>query len=96
MTYTPEVIKTLLNKLVSPKWNGILDYDVSFETHDDTRKSYAMVDITFDLEKYWENYDKGNYDYNMEMNDEIRQDVINALKYLGIYNSITEIYVIES
>jgi hypothetical protein len=81
--------------LVFTKWDGIVDYDIKIETHDDTGKEYVMVDITFDIEQYWKNYDKGEYDYHTEMDDDISQDVTDALKYLGIYKSITEIYVIE-
>jgi hypothetical protein len=105
MNPSPEIIKNLLETLVSPSWDGIVDYGLEYEKHDDTGQTFLIVDVIFNIDDYWnknfsirktkagmegrEIYDTSDMDY------EVSRDVKSALKYLGINNSIVEIYVIE-
>ncbi len=102
MNPSPEIVKNLLETLVSPSWDGIVDYGLKYEKHDDTGQTFLMVDVIFDIDDYWnknfsirkikssmEGYDTSDMDY------EISRDVKSALKYLGINHSIVEVYVIE-
>ena len=102
MNPSPEIIKNLLETLVSPSWDGIVDYGLEYEKHDDTGQTFLMVDVIFDINDYWtknfsirktkssmEGYNTSDMDY------EISRDVKSALKYLGINHSIVDVYVIE-
>ena len=87
------MIKKVLEHLVSPKWNGIVEYEIEPSTHDDTGVLHYMIDVIFDINKYWKIYHSGEYDYSREMNEEIAVDVRNAVRYLGINKVIIEIFV---
>ena len=93
MEASTEMIKRVLEHLVSPKWNGIVEYKIHPFTHDDTGVVYYMIDVIFDINKYWKIYHSGEYDYSREMNEEIAVDVRNAVRYLGINKVIIEIFV---
>jgi hypothetical protein len=93
MEVSPQMIERVLEHLVSPKWDGIMEYDTTIDMHDDTYDVYYIIDVMFDIETYWKTYHSGDYDYPGEMNDEIEDDVRNAMKYLGINKVIVEIYV---
>jgi hypothetical protein len=93
MEASTEMIKRVLEHLVSPKWNGIVEYEIEPSTHDDTGVVYYMVDVIFDIDKYWSIYHAGEYDYPGEMDEEVAVDVRNAMKYLGINKVIIEIFV---
>jgi len=104
MDVTPIMIEKLLNKLVSPKWDGIVDYDIKIETHDDTGEEYVMVDIIFNIEKYYNHFSLKSINNNFndprmyntsDMDYEITKDVQSALKYLGVKKSYVEVYTIE-
>ena len=47
-----KTIQTVLGKLVSPKYNIDIRYDINFEKHDDTGEEYVMVDAYIDREDY--------------------------------------------
>ena len=87
-----EIIKDLLETLVSPKFNGILEYGIEYSTHDDTGDTWLMVDVIFDMKKYIEQWQlKDNFD------DYVITEVRNTIKYLSFNprRVIVEIYVIE-
>ena len=88
----PEFIVKFLNKFITPKWNGILEYNVSFSTDDETGEIYLMIDVIFDADEYWKTYDSGEYDYSGEMDYDIESDIRRNLKYLNIDRSYIEIY----
>jgi hypothetical protein len=93
METSTEMIKRVLEHLVSPKWNGIVEYEIEPSTHDDTGVLYHMIDVIFDINKYWKKYHAGEYDYSDQMDAEIEADVRNAVKYLGINTTFVTIYV---
>ena len=55
-----------------------------------------MIDVIFDVDKYWKKYHSGEYDYSDQMDAEIESDVKNAVRYLGINKTFVTIYVIDS
>lgn len=89
---SPEIIKDLLKTLVSPKFDGILEYGIEYSTHDDTGDTWLMVDVIFDMKKYNEQWQlKDNFD------DYVITEVRNTIKYLSFNprRVIVEVYVIE-
>jgi hypothetical protein len=87
-----EIIKDLLETLVSPKFDGILEYGIEYSTHDDTGDTWLMVDVIFDMKKYNEQWQlKDNFD------DYVITEVRNTIKYLSFNprRVIVDIYVIE-
>jgi hypothetical protein len=94
MEASTEMIKRVLEHLVSPKWNGIVEYGIETSTHDDTGVEYYMIDVIFDITGYWATYHAGNYDYSDQMDEEISDDVRNAVKYLGINKTFVTLYVV--
>ena len=93
MEASTEMIKRVLEHLVSPKWNGIVEYKIEPSKHDDTGVLYYMIDVIFDIKKYWKKYHAGEYDYSDQMDAEIEADVRNAVKYLGVNATFVTIYV---
>ena len=89
---SPEIIKDLLETLVSPKFDGIVEYGIEYSTHDDTGDTWLMVDVIFDMKKYNEQWQlKDNLD------DDVITEVRSTIKYLSFNprRVIVEIYVIE-
>jgi hypothetical protein len=95
METSTEMIRKVLKHLVSPKWSGIVEYDVSVDKHDDTGVVYSMIDVVFDIVEYWLPIYSGVYKNSSDMDEDISADVRKSLKYLGISinNVIVEIYV---
>jgi len=93
MEVSTEMIKRVLEHLVSPKWNGIVEYDISVDKHDDTGVVYSMIDVVFDIVEYWAPIYSGVYKNSSDMDEDISADVRKSLKYLGINTVIVEIYV---
>lgn len=93
-------VKTVLTSLISPKLNGMVNFEVSTETHDDTGELYVIVDVNVENANYWIIYDGGYYNdgegYNSpsDFDDDIVKDVKDVLKYLGIQKSIVEVYAV--
>lgn len=85
MNVTPEIAKSLLIKLVSPNFDGILDYRIKLE------EMYTDVDIVFDEKKY----DKLKKQYNDDIvfYNEIRRFVKNVLKLIGLKGIYTNIVI---
>jgi len=93
METSTEMIERVLEHLVSPKWDGIVEYIIEPSTHDDTGVVHYMIDVIFEINMYYKTYHAGQYDFSHEMDADISIDVKNAVKYLGIYNSIVDIFV---
>ena len=93
MEVSTEMIKRVLEHLVSPKWSGIVEYDISVDKHDDTGVVYSMIDVVFDIVEYWAPIYSGVYKNSSDMDEDISADVRKSLKYLGINTVIVEIYV---
>jgi len=93
METSTEMIKRALEHLVSPKWNGIVEYKIEPYTHDDTGVLYYMIDVIFDIDTYWKTLYSREYGHSSEMDEDISDNVRTAVKYLGINNVIVEIYV---
>jgi hypothetical protein len=93
MEASTKMIKRVLEHLVSPKWNGIVEYQIEPSTHDDTGVVHYMIDVIFDIAGYWATYDAGGYNDSSQMDGEIETDVKNAVKYLGINKTFVAIYV---
>ena len=79
-------IETLLGKLVSPKYNLDIRYDINFEKHDDTGEEYVMVDAYIEREDYLREVKKGNFHSEV-----LEYEIRDALKYLGVTKSYTEV-----
>ena len=93
MEVSTEMIEKVLEHLVSSKWNGIVEYKIESSKHDDTGVLYYMIDVIFDINWYWAIFESCDYENHGIMDENISDDVKNAVKYLGINNVIVEIYV---
>jgi len=93
MEVSTEMIEKVLEHLVSSKWNGIVEYKIESSKHDDTGVLYYMIDVIFDINWYWAIFESRDYENYGIMDENISDDVKNAVKYLGINNVIVEIYV---
>ena len=81
-----KTIQTVLGKLVSPKYNLDIRYDINFEKHDDTGEEYVMVDAYIDREDYIREVKKGNFHSEV-----LEYEIRDALKYLGVTKSYVEV-----
>ena len=89
-----DVIRKVLDKLVTPKYPKIIDYDVQMEM-DENSSLITTVDVFFDSDGYWNTYNNGDYDYTGEFEADIEDTVLNALKYLGLNKRVyTAVYII--
>ena len=90
-----EAIRKVLDKLVTPKYPKIIDYDVEIEM-DENNSLITVVVVYFESDGYWETYRNGDYDYTGEFEAEIEYAVLDALKYLGLNRRIyTAVYIIN-
>jgi hypothetical protein len=96
MDMNPEIIVKFLNKIVTPKWNGILEYIISFYADDETGEIYPKIKVIYDADEYWKTYDSGEYDYPGEMEYDIESDIRRVLKYLSIDECYVEINEIDA
>ena len=90
-----DAIKKVLDKLVTPKYPKIINYDVEMEM-DENNSLITVVVVYFESDGYWETYRNGDYDYTGEFESDIEFAVIDALKYLGLNRRIyTAVYIIN-
>ena len=92
MINSPSAVISVLDRLVSPKYEFAVDYDVSFEEHDDTGEVWCVIDVTLDHNIFLRMFDEGGYDSVPMFEYDLDTDIKNALKYLGIYKSIITFY----
>lgn len=90
-----EIIKDLLKTLVSPQFDGIEDYIISYDKHDDTGETWVMVDVIFNKEDYnRQNIEKryfSFFDFDYEVIDAVKK----CLRYLNLNKVAVMNYVIE-
>ena len=98
MEITKSSIEDLLNNLVKPMCDGIVEIEVdSLSLFDDPNLTelYPTISVIYDQKKYNEelqDYDGYNY-YDLE--NKVTKEVQSTLKYFNIHNSIVDFYVIE-
>jgi hypothetical protein len=97
MEVTKEAIEDLLNNLVNPMFDGIVEIEVdSLSLFDDPNLTqlYPTISIIYDKEKYMEELSGDMTSHNYELEDKVTKEVQSALKYFNIHNSIVDFYTI--
>jgi hypothetical protein len=97
MEITKEAIEDLLNNLVKPMFDGIVEIEVdSLSLFDDPnlKELYPTISIVYDKEKYMEELSGDITSYNYELEDKVTKEVQSTLKYFNIHNSIVDFYTI--
>jgi hypothetical protein len=97
MEITKEAIEDLLNNLVKPMFDGIVEIEVdSLSLFDDPNLTqlYPTISIIYDKEKYIEKLSGDMTSHNYELEDKVTKEVQSALKYFNIHNSIVDFYTI--
>ena len=97
MEVTKEAIEDLLNNLVKPMFDGIVQIEVdSLSLFDDPNLTqlYPTISIIYDKEKYMEELSGDMTSHNYELEDKVTKEVQSTLKYFNIHNSIVDSYTI--
>ena len=97
MEVTKEAIEDLLNNLVKPMFDGIVEIEVdSLSLFDDPNLTqlYPTISIIYDKEKYMEELSGDMTSHNYELEDKVTKEVQSTLKYFNIHNSIVDSYTI--
>jgi hypothetical protein len=97
MEITKEAIEDLLNNLVKPMFDGIVEIEVdSLSLFDDPnlKELYPTISIVFDKKKYMKGLELHWGSYNYELEDKVTKEVQSTLKYFNIHNSIVDFYTI--
>jgi len=97
MEVTKEAIEDLLNNLVKPMFDGIVEIEVdSLSLFDDPNLTqlYPTISIIYDKEKYIEELSGDMTSHNYELEDKVTKEVQSTLKYFNIHNSIVDLYTI--
>ena len=97
MEITKEAIEDLLNNLVKPMFDGIVEIEVdSLSLFDDPNLTqlYPTISIIYDKEKYMEELSGDMTSHNYELEDKVTKEVQSTLKYFNIHNSIVDFYTI--
>ena len=97
MEITKEAIEDLLNNLVKPMFNGIVEIEVdSLSLFDDPnlKELYPTISIIYDKDKYMEELSGDMTSHNYELEDKVTKEVQSTLKYFNIHNSIVDFYTI--
>jgi hypothetical protein len=97
MEITKEAIEDLLNNLVKPMFDGIVEIEVdSLSLFDDPNLTqlYPTISIIYDKEKYIEELSGDMTSHNYELEDKVTKEVQSTLKYFNIHNSIVDFYTI--
>ena len=97
MEVTKESIEDLLNSLVKPMFDGIVEIEVdSLSLFDDPNLTqlYPTISIIYDKEKYMEELSGDMTSHNYELEDKVTKEVQSTLKYFNIHNSIVDFYTI--
>jgi hypothetical protein len=97
MEITKEAIEDLLNNLVKPMFDGIVEIEVdSLSLFDDPNLTqlYPTISIIYDKDKYMEELSGDMTSHNYELEDKVTKEVQSTLKYFNIHNSIVDFYTI--
>ena len=97
MDITKEAIEDLLNNLVKPMFDGIVEIEVdSLSLFDDPNLTqlYPTISIVYDKDKYMEELSGDMTSHNYELEDKVTKEVQSTLKYFNIHNSIVDFYTI--
>jgi len=97
MEITKEAIEDLLNSLVKPMFDGIVEIEVdSLSLFDDPNLTqlYPTISIVYDKDKYMEELSGDMTSHNYELEDKVTKEVQSTLKYFNIHNSIVDFYTI--
>jgi hypothetical protein len=97
MEITKEAIEDLLNNLVKPMFDGIVEIEVdSLSLFDDPNLTqlYPTISIVYDKDKYMEELSGDMTSHNYELEDKVTKEVQSTLKYFNIHNSIVDFYTI--
>ena len=97
MDITKEAIEDLLDNLVKPMFDGIVEIEVdSLSLFDDPNLTqlYPTISIIYDKEKYIEELSGDMTSHNYELEDKVTKEVQSTLKYFNIHNSIVDFYTI--
>jgi hypothetical protein len=97
MEITKEAIEDLLNNLVKPMFDGIVEIEIdSLSLFDDPNLTqlYPTISIIYDKEKYMEELSGDMTSHNYELEDKVTKEVQSTLKYFNIHNSIVDFYTI--
>jgi hypothetical protein len=97
MEITKEAIEDLLNNLVKPMFDGIVEIEVdSLSLFDDPNLTqlYPTISIVYDKDKYIEELSGDMTSHNYELEDKVTKEVQSTLKYFNIHNSIVDFYTI--
>jgi hypothetical protein len=97
MEITKEAIEDLLNNLVKPMFDGIVEIEIdSLSLFDDPNLTqlYPTISIIYDKEKYIEELSGDMTSHNYELEDKVTKEVQSTLKYFNIHNSIVDFYTI--
>jgi len=97
MEVTKEAIEDLLNNLVKPMFDGIVEIEVdSLSLFDDPNLTqlYPTISIVYDKDKYMEELSGDMTSHNYELEDKVTKEVQSTLKYFNIHNSIVDFYTI--
>jgi hypothetical protein len=91
MEVTKEAIEDLLNILVKPMFDGIVEIEVeNLSLFDDPNLTqlYPTVNVTFEKKiDFMDEY--------VELENKVVREFQSALKYFNIHNSIIDIYVMS-
>jgi len=97
MEVTKEAIEDLLNNLVKPMFDGIVEIEIdSLSLFDDPnlKELYPTISIVYDKDKYMEELSGDMTSHNYELEDKVTKEVQSTLKYFNIHNSIVDFYTI--
>lgn len=90
MKINSELIINLLEKLVSPQYEGIINYNVELDIYPCQETLWVGVEVIFDKKKFLK---------QEELNDELEADVMlsvkSTLRYLSIYKTIVDVFLSE-
>jgi len=79
---TPEIVRTLLDTLVTPKSDLIVDYDIN------TRKYYGgKTGIEIDV------FMEREYNYNREIEYDLERRIKNVMRYLSPAFTLVKFYI---
>jgi hypothetical protein len=97
MEITKSSIEDLLDNLVRPMFDGIVEIEVdSLSLFDDPnlKELYPTISIIYDKDKYMEELSGDMTSHNYELEDKVTKEVQSTLKYFNIHNSIVDFYTI--